>query len=282
VILTTGSWQDRMLGAPGEELEGVEGCLAFLNAFYRGEVESLKEKVAVIGDGNAAFDLARTLKRIGADVTIVSWFPREMIPADPEEIKAAAEEGIAIRDRLQVAAFEGGDGQLETLRCQPTKPGEPDAAGIPWPVPIPGEKSVELPFRRAFVAIGQAGMYGENTLGSEIKATRHGFIAADDDARTNLAGVYAAGDAASGPSTVVQAMAAGRNAADAVMRDLFPDLREKMEAGSRPGRPGNRDFNEIPVDLPIRKRPAMPELGPAARKNNFSEVVLGFDEHQVA
>ncbi|MCP4695091.1 MAG: 4Fe-4S ferredoxin, partial [Desulfobacterales bacterium] len=47
-------------------------------------------------------------------------------------------------------------------------------------------------------------------------------------------------------------------------------------------RPGNRDFNEIPVDLPIRKRPAMPELGPAARKNNFSEVVLGFDEHQVA
>ena len=73
-------------GVPGEELEGVEGCLDFLTRHYRGEIKEIKGTAAVIGDGNAAFDLARTLARMCARVTVLSWFPEALIPADAEEI----------------------------------------------------------------------------------------------------------------------------------------------------------------------------------------------------
>ena len=65
VILATGSWADRRLGVEGENLAGVEGCVSFLTRFYRGEATAPSGQVAVIGDGNAAFDLARVLHRAG-------------------------------------------------------------------------------------------------------------------------------------------------------------------------------------------------------------------------
>ncbi len=111
----------------------------------------------MIGDGNAAFDLARTLLRLGARVNILSWFPEDLIPAHSEEIRAAKEEGILIRDCTQTVAFLGQNGKLNGLRCMPTQPGEPDAQGIPWPVIIPDRPPFELEFNRAFVAIGQRG-----------------------------------------------------------------------------------------------------------------------------
>ncbi|WP_172684292.1 FAD-dependent oxidoreductase, partial [Desulfosarcina cetonica] len=89
ILLTVGSWADRWLGAEGETLDGVMGCLAFLGQFYHGAITSLDERVAVIGDGNAAFDLARVLRRLGARVTLISWFPQAMIPADADEVAAA-------------------------------------------------------------------------------------------------------------------------------------------------------------------------------------------------
>ncbi|MBU0988427.1 MAG: FAD-dependent oxidoreductase, partial [Proteobacteria bacterium] len=157
VICTIGTWCDRKLGVPGETLAGVEGCLSFLSRLYRGEIEALAEKVAVIGDGNAAFDLARTLVRLGADVTVLSWFPEDLIPAEPGEIRAAREEGVMIQTALQTVAFVGQDGRLNRLCCRRTRPGEPDDQGIPWPVIIPDSKPLELEFDRAFVAIGQGG-----------------------------------------------------------------------------------------------------------------------------
>ncbi|MFP5212878.1 MAG: FAD-dependent oxidoreductase, partial [Acidobacteriota bacterium] len=98
VIVSTGTWTDRRLGVPGEDLKNVDGCIDFLARLYRGEIEKLPENVAVIGDGNAAFDLARALVRLGARVTIVSWFSRDAIPADPAEVTGALEEGVKIVD----------------------------------------------------------------------------------------------------------------------------------------------------------------------------------------
>ena len=155
VILAIGVWKDRKLGVPGEELKGVEGCLDFLTRLYRGEIKEVRGNVAVIGDGNAAFDLARTLVRVGARVTVLSWFPEALIPADPEEIVAAREEGISIKDSLKVVGFTGSDGKLGALRCAATRPGPPDAAGIPWPILVPEAAPFDLDFDRAFVAIGQ-------------------------------------------------------------------------------------------------------------------------------
>lgn len=276
VILATGAWADRKLGVPGEDLEGVEGCIAFLNRFYQGNVKEVDGEVAVIGDGNAAFDLARTLRRVGANVTILSWFPEELIPADPEEIKGAKDEGISLKDRTQVIAFSGKDGRLDGLNCKPTEPGPPDAEGIPWPIIIPDSESFALSFDRVFVAIGQSGPF-KNETAAGLTISPSGFIEVDESLSTGAPDVYAAGDTVTGPSSVVNAMARGRDAARSVHRKLSPEER-RLETTSRPE---SMDFLDIPSDIPSIARPEMPERQPAARCNNFMEVSLGLSEAQI-
>jgi len=277
VVLCVGAWRDRKLGAPGEDLEGVEGCVAFLSRVYRGEVKRCDGKVAVIGDGNAAFDLARVLRRLGAEVTILSWFADESIPADPQEVRAAREEGIAVRDRTRVVAFAGKDGKVNRLRCRPTQPGKPDAAGIAWPVVVPGSEAFELAFDRAVVAIGQTGVLQEQGTSWCVEARENGCIRVDDSFRTSASGIYAAGDAVTGASCVVEAMARGRGAARAVHEDLSG---QETEAGA-PWRPADRDFPEIPEQVPSEARPPMAERQPGARGGDFLEVALGLTEAQV-
>lgn len=278
VILTVGSWADRKLGAPGENLEGVEGCLAFLKKFYTGRVTSFKEKVAVIGDGNAAFDLARVLKRMGADVILISWFPCNMIPADEEEVTAAQAEGIRIVDNRQVTAFNGVDGKVRSLTLIPTRPGEPDTNGIPWPVIEENGQPSQLQIDRAFVAIGQTGAFNTDLNGPAV--TPYGYLSADKAGRTDMEGVYAAGDAVSGASSVVQAMAGGRAVASTVMQTLL-DADEALQLLATAVRPKERDFVPIDPDLAICKRVAMPETPVAARAGSFAEVAQGYDENMV-
>ena len=274
VILAAGSWKDRKLGVDGEDLDGVEGCLSFLNRFYRGEVKKLRKKVAVIGDGNAAFDLARTLSRMGADVSMVSWFEKEKIPADPEEIKGASEEGISIIDKSQVIAFEGKNGKFRKLICRHTKPGVPDKNGMAWPVIVEGSEPFALEFDKAFVSIGQIGAF---TPDIGLKTTDYGYIRVDEKFHTNLSTVYAAGDAVTGPSTVVHAMSRGKAAANQVLHDIC-----KIQVPeSLTQRPSGKDFPAIPEDIPIQHRIPMPEKQSAARKDNFSEVALGLSESQI-
>ncbi len=277
LVLTVGSWKDRPLGVPGEDLEGVEGCLSFLRRLYADGIPTLDEEVAVVGDGNAAYDLARSIRRLGGRVTILSWFPEDLIPADSEEVRAAREEGIALRDRTQVVAFGGENGRLGYLRCKPTQPGEPDAQGIPWPVIVPGSEAFDLTFDRAFVAIGQTGSFHEITPDSGLQFTKAGLIQVDESGRTRLEGVYAAGDACTGPSSVVESMAAGRSVAYAVHQDLSGE-RLSPQKNSRPA---HKDFPPIPKDIPSLARPNMPERQPGVRQNNFAEVALGLTEAQV-
>lgn len=278
LIIAIGAWSDRKLGVPGEDLEGVEGCLHFLNRLYRGEFHDPLGKVAVIGDGNSAFDLARTLLRSGAQVTLISWFPEGLIPADAHEIRSALDEGVRLVDRTQVVGFSGLDGKLHEIRCAHTKPGLPDARGIAWPVIIPEEPAFSMPFDRVFIAIGQqANPVGEGGAIS-IGRTSTGLIKIDEFWRTKLSRVYAVGDAVTGPSSVVDAMATGRKAARAVHRDLSgsefeePALRRQEE----------KDYPPVAKSLPPAGRVKMAEMAPAARRDTWDEVALGLDEAQAA
>ena len=278
VILTTGAWFDRKLGVPGEDRNGVEGCLQFLRRLYREEIKELREKVAVIGDGNAAFDTARALVRLGADVTIISWFPAELIPANPEEISTAKEEGVNLVCSTQVIAFPGAGEKLTGLRCMPTRPGEPDQQGVPWPVIIAAEEPFDLSFERAIVAIGQVGDTHNRPQAGLIQRTGAGYFQVDGNSRTSVPGVYAAGDGARGPSSVVEAMAGGREAARAVHRDLSGEkLRFRTTC-----RPAARDFAELPKNVQAAPRTRMPAREPECRIDLCLEVALGFDEAQAS
>lgn len=277
LILSTGTWQDRRMGVEGEDLPGVEGCLAFLARKEWEALTSLPEKVAVIGDGNSAFDLARTLARMGAQVSIVSWFDAEHIPADPDEVREAVEEGVTIIDATQVVAFRGENGRFSHLECMRTQPGKPDSRGIAWPVVAEGQQPVQRAFDRAFVAIGQVGGYTAKSFGGRIAVSERGFIETDQELHTTMARVYAAGDTVSGPSSVVKAMATGRKAARAIHADLS-GIREE----SAVSRPNAKDFRCIPEDLPKQPRTRVPELQAATRMHSFQEVATGFTQSQMA
>jgi len=235
----------------------------------------LGQNVAVIGDGNAAFDLARGLARTGRTVTLLSWFPEDKIPADKEELSEAREEGVRIVDRTQVIAFEGSKGKLQSLRCvEPA--GEPDARGIPWPVPVPGEEPFDLLFEFAIVAIGQRG--DRFSLGEDLPVllTDAGYIAVDHRFRTNLPGVFAGGDVIRGPSSVVEAMASGR----AVARSIHEELSGEKLSVPSPWRPQEKEFPSIPPDLPFLVRGKMPKRQVSARMGTHIEVAMGLDESQ--
>lgn len=275
VVVTTGTWVDRKLGVPGEDLPGVDGCVQCLSGIYRDNVTTLTGKTAVIGDGNAAFDLARVLKRLGADVTMVSWFPEDRLPADPEEIQGAVEEGVALVCSARVTAFARNAGDRLSLACMPTRPGRPDADGICWPVVVKGGKPFELTFDRAVVAIGQAGPFFGDASSAGLAVNPAGFLKTGAAMETGTAGVFAAGDAVTGPSAVVRAMASGREAAASVFRhltgrNLVPETR----------RPENRDFPEIGGDVLSRLRPNETMRQPRFRCDNFDEVALGLSQPQ--
>jgi NADPH-dependent glutamate synthase beta subunit-like oxidoreductase/Pyruvate/2-oxoacid:ferredoxin oxidoreductase delta subunit len=283
VILAIGAWVDRMPGVEGEDLDYVDGCISFLSQLYRcpeeerGSIVKKGEKIAIIGDGPSAFDLARVLKRLGANVTILSWFPEDIIPAGKHEISEARDEGIEVLDRIQVIKYTGPNGRLKSLRCKPTEPGEPDDMGIPWPVVVSGSEAFELKFDRAIIAIGQLGPFMREGSISGITTSAGGYISIDDHMHTDSKAFYAVGDVTTGPLSVVEEMASGRSAAGSIHRDITGE----DVLSNRTLRPEDMEFSEIPADLPSLARPVMAEKQPASRVDNFSEVALGLSEIQV-
>ncbi len=278
VLLATGSWADRRIGAPGEELRGVFGCISFLGKIYRNENPPLHKKIAVVGDGNAAFDMARVLKRMGSDVTILSWFKKDSIPADPHEVNGAVEEGINIKDECQVVEFLGAEGKLQGVRLKPTQPGPKDENGIAWPKIIPESDSFEESFDQVFVAIGQTGAYQNTQAGTDLKITEYGYIDIDNNNSTGIKNVYAAGDAVTGATSVVKAMSNGRSAAARIMNDLA-GIRSSWKI--KPERPESADYRPFSETLEKAQREKMEETPPSARENNFDEVSLGYTEEQL-
>ncbi len=283
IVLATGLWEDRRLNVPGEKLDGVVGCVSFLSAVHRGEIKGVSGKTAVIGDGNSAFEAARTLVRLGAQVTLISWFPEDLLPADAMEVEEALREGVAIKTSLKVAEFLGHGDRLKGIRLFPTIPGRPDVNGIPWPVPLEGGKPLEIEFERVVISIGQTGNPALLDDYAENLASPGGLIQADDKGRTRANNVFAAGDAVSGPSTVIAAMASGRAAALAVHSFLtgetIPDGQSAERCSS--SRPQELDFPEITAEIPSVPRAKMPELRPASRRELSVEVALGLTEDQL-
>ncbi len=275
VILTTGSWCDRSLGVPGETLEGITGCISFLSDFYRRDNHDLPGKVVVIGDGNAAFDLARVVHRTGSKVTMVSWFEMDKIPADRDEIREALEEGITIKDSTQVVEFSGKNGRLEKLVCRPTRPGKPVTEGIAWPEIIEDSEPFTMAGDLVIVAIGQTGAYKAFNADKGFIVDENGYISVENPA-SGISEIYAAGDAAGGTATVVNAMAAGKTAARTALNDLYDlDLKDETQRVSQ------REFRDISDDIPLDSRCVMPEQPVKKRVNGYCEVAMGLSSDQV-
>jgi NADPH-dependent glutamate synthase beta subunit-like oxidoreductase/NAD-dependent dihydropyrimidine dehydrogenase PreA subunit len=275
-LLASGLGEDRKLNVPGEDLNGVLGCVSFLSAVWRGEIKSISGRAAVIGDGDSAVEAARTLVRLGAEVTLISWFPRELIPAQARDVEEMLSEGAAIKTSLKVIKFLGEDGALRAMRFLPTIPGPPDAKGVSWPIPADGGKPLEIEFERAVIATGRKGNLAFLDGCEGEFSTPDGLIRVDEAGRTRMENIFAAGDAVTGASTVVSAMASGRAAAAAVHRFLTG-----AATGPCSSRPEDLDFPRITPETPSVPRARSSQLKPISPNTLRGEVDSGLTEDQV-
>ncbi|MBN1136339.1 MAG: FAD-dependent oxidoreductase, partial [Anaerolineae bacterium] len=277
IFVGVGAHQELQLRIEGENLAGVMPGVIFLRDSNLGHPSKVGKRVAVVGGGNVAIDAARSALRLGAEsVTIVYRRSRAEMPASAWEVEDAEEEGIQIQFLANPIRVVGQGGQVTGLECVRMELGEPDASGRRRPVPIPGSEFV-LDVDMVIPAIGQAPELGFMGRDGALGVTRRGTLDADPATlATALPGVFAGGDAVSGPATAIEAIAAGKRAAESIHRYLQGEELARPE----PGLP------VVPLDqVDLRRarkkaRAVMPKLPPGQRVSNFSEVELGLSEEQ--
>jgi len=211
VIIAIGTYQGLKMGVENER--SVIDCLAFLRDY---EQVVLGDKVIVVGGGNAAIDAARSaLRRGGKEVKIFYRRSYQEMPADRDEIEEAQAEGVEINHlSAPVRIIEKG-GEVRGLECVKTELGELDESGRRRPVPIAGSEFV-VNATSIISAVGQQPDLSWNKEGLAFNISPKNTFIVDHNCHTNIEGVFAAGDAVNGPTTVVEAMASGKKAASAV------------------------------------------------------------------
>ncbi|MCL2337659.1 MAG: FAD-dependent oxidoreductase, partial [Firmicutes bacterium] len=276
VFLGIGAHKGVSLNVPGEDLAGVIPGVDFLRRVNLGEKVTLGKRVTVIGGGNTAMDAARTALRCGAEeVTIVYRRSEAEITAAEEEIHEAKEENIIFQMMTSPVAMHGEAGQVAKLECIKNELGEPDESGRRRPVPVAGSEFT-IDVDNVIVAIGQA--VDGSCLNGAVELSKRNTIVADGTSMaTGTAGVFAAGDAVTGPATVVDAIGAGKKAAAAI---------DKYCQGEAATISFNWADREAAVDFPKHAPALMVDLprytgnfvAPEQRVTDFGEVALGISE----
>ncbi|MFO7848385.1 MAG: FAD-dependent oxidoreductase, partial [Spirochaetia bacterium] len=270
VFLGIGAPTNIDLGVPGEDAEGVVQGIDFLKQYnIRGSVP-VGRKIVVIGGGNAAVDAARTAIRLGAEeVTILYRRTQEQMPAYAEEIEQALIEGIKLRTLVQpLEVKKDDDGKVSGLSCACMRLGEFDRSGRRRPKRDEEENTFTIETDQIIVAIGQK--LDSDTVSGEldIHIGPHRFINTDPlTAQTSVEWVFAGGDAADGPVSVVSAIGAGEKAAAGIDEYLSGEnhafWREEKVVDTA------FDPDADPAPYPREK---LPVIEPDRRKNNFDEV----------
>ena len=228
------------------------------------------------GGGNVAIDVARSAIRFGAgEVHIVYRRTRNEMPAWEEEIEAAEAEGVKFTYLSAPQEVLTEDGRVIGLRCIRMELGDTDSSGRRRPVPIPGSE-YDIEIDQLIPAIGQQADISAVEEISDLGFTRWGTIEVDPVTyETGRKGVFAGGDVQTGPWVAIGAIAAGREAAESIVRYL--DGRD-MSEGREPITVENPRYRPVPDNEPVKNRIDMPRLSVPDRVGNFDEVELGYDE----
>jgi heterodisulfide reductase subunit A-like polyferredoxin len=276
VYLAIGAHRGIELGTPGERAQGVCQGVDFLREVNLKGKAPVGKKIAIIGGGNVAIDVARSAVRLGAgEVNIVYRRTRAEMPAWEEEIRAAEEEGVKITYLSAPQEVLTQDGQVVGLRCIRMELGEPDSSGRRRPIPVPGSE-YEIDIDQLIPAIGQSPDISSLEDSSDLRFSRWATIDVDPVTyATDREGVFAGGDMQTGPWVAIGAIAAGREASESIVR--YIDGKDLAE-GREPISEENPSYRPIPEDQPKIGRESMPELPLKERQGNFEEVELGYQE----
>ncbi|MGC9081883.1 MAG: FAD-dependent oxidoreductase [Anaerolineae bacterium] len=284
ILIAVGAHEGLRLNIPGADLEGVLINTHFLRDVRLGKPPKLGKVVAVIGAGDVAMDVARTARRMGAEVHVYYRRTREEATADPEEMERAEEEGVVFHWQVTPVEIVGDGGRrVVGMKCVRTEPGLPDETGRRRPVIVPDSEHF-VPCDNVIFSVGQrAGLaFIPESVG--IGVTDQGTIAVNPNTlATSRPGVFAAGDVATGTAFVIEAVAAGHRAAQAIHRYLQGMDPEPPPKPRLPVVDLSRAEIEERVargEVTVQPRVPMDTLPVERRLSTFEEVVAGYTDEQ--
>ncbi|MCS7282322.1 MAG: FAD-dependent oxidoreductase, partial [Anaerolineae bacterium] len=284
ILIAVGAHEGVRLNIPGADLDGVLINTHFLRDVRLGKPPKLGKVVAVIGAGDVAMDVARTARRLGAEVHVYYRRTREEATADREEMARAEEEGVIFHWQVTPIEIIGdGNRRVVGMKCVRTEPGLPDETGRRRPVVVPGSEHF-VPCDNVIFSVGQRAGLAFIPESAGVGITDQATIAVNPNTlATSRPGVFAAGDVTTGTAFVIEAVAAGHRAAQAIHRylqgmDPEPPPKPKLpvvelsraEIEERVARGEVKIQNRVPMDmLPVERR-----------LSTFEEVVAGYTDEQ--
>lgn len=283
VFIAAGTQKSQRIGIPGEEegLQGLHFGLSFLRDVKMGKKVQVGERVAVIGGGNTAMDSARTALRLGAkEVNIFYRRTREEMPVTEVEFEEGLEEGVKVNFLVNPTRVVRDNGRVIGLECIRMRLGEVDETGRRRPIPIEGaEFHVEAD--TVIPAVGQAPDLSFLPPDTKLERSRWDALKVDPNTlATNIPGIFAGGDFVTGPTYVIEAIAAGRRGAAAIDKYLRGEagrvelIEEREEV---PSEVLEAELEEVAKEKP---RVQVPLLSPEERVKGFEEIELGFSEEK--
>ena len=275
VYLAIGAHKGMDLGIPGEDARGVCQGVDFLREVnLKGNAE-VGKKIAIIGGGNVAIDVSRSALRLGAEaVTLLYRRTRAEMPAWEEEIEAAEAEGVRMTYLSAPREVLVEDGQVTGLRCIRMELGEPDDSGRRRPVPVP-ESEYDIEIDQLITAIGQRPDLSVLEGIQGLAFSRWGTLQVDPVTwETGRKGVFAGGDLQTGPGVAIDAVAAGLQAAESIVRYLNGRERARERKPVSDEKPR---YRPIPPEHPKDSRAGMPQISMETRVHSFKEVEAGYD-----
>lgn len=275
IFVAIGTHKGSKLPIPGAELEGTIIGTSFLRDVNLGKKVKLGDRVVVVGGGNVAVDCARIAGRLGAkEVHMVCLESREDMPAFASEVEEAETEGIITYPSRTVTKVLGANGRVSSIKCLKLRWMEFDKDGELHIDAIEGSEH-EIAADTVIFAIGQTPDIDAASGLDQIALTKRGTIAVNPETmETSQPGVFAGGDAVSGPDTFIEAIAAGQKAAFYI--DLYLKGRVLRKPYSFESIKAEDIEVELPEDVEKAERVKVPELSVAERVLNFKEVALGF------
>ena len=273
VYLAIGVWKDIDLNIPGENAKGVFAGTEVLKEMALGKTPKLGGHVVIVGAGNVAIDAARSLWRLGKDVTVVYRREKNDMPANASEIFES--EAEKINYHFLAAPNEiisDKKGHVKALKVEIMSGGSIDASGRRRPVST--GKFQEIPCDSIILAVGErvnSGFLSE----AGFEATHDGRLIVNSFTfRTSTPKIYAGGDAVTGPSTASEAMGMAKKAAESIDWELMKEKRFHLLF---------RHFeynNRVPINPKISPKNKSGKLSVKERIGNFQEVEVGYTGEQ--
>lgn len=276
VCIATGFHKSRNLGVPGEDLEGVMSGLELLRNLSAGRKVKLGKRIGIVGGGNTAMDVARSVLRMGKVPIVIYRRTRQEMPAIAEEVDDAIEEGVDLHFLAAPVDIIGKSGRLSHVECIRMKLGPPDESGRRRPVPIK-RSNFRIKLDNLVSAIGED---TDASFVPESVEIKNGRIALNEFGVTSMKSVFACGDVATGEGTVTHAIGSGKSAARAIdgfLRGVRkPLVKGTVRFSGREYDPRVSRFEDLNLDyFEKTERTGSKRLAMTGRKKSFKEVNLG-------